>query len=68
MLVPAHQELFNATDVECGFFSETQVLPLVIIKKNIELNLDAWFKENSEKLKVLHQRYGAILFRNFENH
>ncbi|MCG7542550.1 TauD/TfdA family dioxygenase [Pseudoalteromonas sp. CO348] len=66
MLVPAHQELFNATDVECGFFSETQVLPLVIIKKNIELNLDAWFKENSEKLKVLHQRYGAILFRNFE--
>ncbi|MCF2857582.1 TauD/TfdA family dioxygenase [Pseudoalteromonas sp. SMS1] len=67
MLVPLSEAVSftHNEDIECGFISETQVLPLVIINKKSDLNIDQWFEQNREVLIGLRQEYGAILFRGF---
>lgn len=67
MFVPLSNQvsLTNVESIECGFLSDSQVLPLVIICRDSNLNINQWFKDNRAELVSLHQIYGAILFRGF---
>lgn len=64
-MVPLQTSLKNADNIECGFFSDTQVLPLVITSHDPKLDTFDWLESNYDELKTLQHRYGALLFRGF---
>ncbi|NQZ20719.1 MAG: TauD/TfdA family dioxygenase [Colwellia sp.] len=65
MLVPLPNHLLHAEDIKCGFFSDSQTLPLVISCHNETIDICEWFASNRHELIKLQHTYGALLFRGF---